>query len=54
MTSCTECQKMRDDWLNAMIALDVARVAGVTVEAVKHMVAPKAKRKPKEKPEKAE
>lgn len=49
--SCTECQKMRDDWLNAMIAMDVARVAGVTVEAVKHISKPKTKRKPKDKAE---
>ena len=38
MTDCPDCQKMRDDWLNAMIALDVARVAKVTGQAVAHMV----------------
>ena len=54
MTSCTECQKMRDDWLNAMIALDVARVAGVTVEAVKHIAKRKPKAKENAKPEKGE
>lgn len=37
MTECKECQKMRDDWLNAMIALDVARVAQITGQALVHM-----------------
>lgn len=35
------CQKLRLDWLNAMIAADMARLASVTVQAVKHIVAPK-------------
>lgn len=39
--SCTKCQKLRDDWLDAMIARDVARLAKTTAEAVKHIIKPK-------------
>ena len=36
--SCETCHQMRMDWLNAMIALDVAKVASITTQAVAHMV----------------
>lgn len=38
---CPDCQKMRDDWLNAMIALDVKRVAQITGQAISHMAGKK-------------
>ena len=38
--SCEKCSQMRLDWLNAMIAMDVKRLASVTVQAVKHIVKP--------------
>ena len=38
--SCETCSQMRLDWLNAMIAADVARLASVTVQAVKHIIKP--------------
>lgn len=38
--SCSMCTQLRLDWLNAMIAADVARMASVTVQAVKHIVKP--------------
>ena len=38
--SCEKCSQMRLEWLNAMIAADVARLASVTVQAVKHIVKP--------------
>jgi len=39
--SCETCSQMRLDWLNAMIALDVKRVAALTAQALQHIVAPK-------------
>jgi len=38
--SCEKCSQMRLEWLNAMIAADVVRLASVTVQAVKHIVQP--------------
>jgi len=38
--SCEKCTQLRLDWMNAMIAADVARLASVTVQAVKHIVKP--------------
>ena len=38
--TCTTCSQLRLEWLNAVIAADVARVAAVTAKAVKHIVKP--------------
>lgn len=36
--SCDTCSQMRMAYLEAMIALDVKRMAGLTVAAAKHMI----------------
>ena len=39
--SCEKCSQLRLDWLNAMISLDVKRVAALTAQGLQHIVTPK-------------
>lgn len=39
--TCETCSQIRMAYVDAMIALDVKRMAELTVQAVKHIVAPK-------------
>lgn len=39
MTNCERCKEMRDDWFNAMMALELGKAAKITVEGAKVMAA---------------